>query len=297
MYVHGYSLVCLLLDERAVELNEEEAALWRMFYRTGGLSAKIFNTIVAPYLRVIEFEAGQEIPTEDYFYIVYTGRINLKVYEDEKQMVERKSLSGEMFDLKDLNMFADNSYFSTHKIKTVTETHAKLFRFSRDDMKKIAHHRLAKGVWQALLINNLSFVVESYLEKDRYSTRYSETYCDKIFDPLETWEQPTSWLSGSGTALKKPLEHLVRYIHRSFSPAWPFGHHFTGIRQTLLPLPPQRPSTIPHALPRFHRFSTFGRSLTSSRQATPMASPEGSRAPSPAPPEAQVETGTGVAET
>jgi len=292
MYVHGSSLVCLLLDERAVDLNEEEAALWRMFYRTGGLSAKLFKTIVAPYLRVIEFEAGEEIPTEDYFYIVYTGRIDFKVYEHEKLKVERNCSSGEMFDLKFLGMFAAESVFVTHSIKAVTETHTTLFRFSRDDMEKISHHRLAKGVWQALLINNLSFVVESCLENTRH-LRYTETYCDKIFDPLEKWEQRKEWYAGSGTALKKPLEHLVGYMHWSFSPPWPFKRHLTSIRQTLLPPPPLRPSTVPHLAPRFHRFSTMGRSLTNSRQTTP----EGSRAPSPALPEEQVETGTADAQT
>jgi hypothetical protein len=29
LYVHGTSMVCLFLDERRVELGDDEAALWR----------------------------------------------------------------------------------------------------------------------------------------------------------------------------------------------------------------------------------------------------------------------------
>jgi hypothetical protein len=268
LYVHGSSLICLILDERHTSFTDDEAALWRMFYRTGGLSGKLFKTIIAPHLEVVEFEAGENIPTEDYFYIVYTGRITLQVYEMGQIKVERKTLSGEMFDLKYLGMFSEESVFEIHRLNCTSETKSKLFRFSREDMKKIAHHRLAKGVWQSLLINNLSFVVESYLEIDRHS-KFAESYCDKIFDPLEDWEMPKKWVAGSGSAMKNPELHLLQYIRHSFSPPWPFGGHLTGLRQTLLSPPPQRPSPLPQLPPLFHRMASSLTIANLNRSATP----------------------------
>jgi hypothetical protein len=242
LYVHGSSLVCLILDERQVTFtSEDEAALWRMFYRTGGLSEKLFKMIIAPHLEIVEFEVGENIPTEDFFYIVYTGRVNLQVYGGKNEIkVERTTFSGEMFDLKYLGMFNDKSLFEINTLNCTSETKSKLFRFSRVDMKKIAHHRLAKGVWQSLLINNLS-----------WDSKFGNMYCDKFFDPLDDWEKPKEWAAGSGSALKNPELHLFRYMFLSFSSPWPFGGHLTGLRQTLLSPPPQ--GRLP---PLFHRMAS-----------------------------------------
>jgi hypothetical protein len=289
LYVHGSSLICLILDERQVSLTDDEDALWRMFYRTGGLSAKLFKVIVAPHLQIVEFEEGEKIPTDDFFYIVYTGRVNLKVYEKGQIKVERKTLSGEMFDLKYLGMFSEQSVFEFHHLNCTSEIKSKLFRFSREDMKKIAHHRLAKGVWQSLLINNLSFVVESYLETDRHS-KSAESYCDKIFDPLEDFERPKEWVAGSGAALTNPKMHLLRYIRRSFSPPWPFGGHLTGLRQTLLSPPPHRPSPLRQLPPLFHRMASSVTVANLKRRMTP-CSRSWSATPTSTLPEDQIEAG------
>ena len=78
MYVHGASLICLFVDERKIFLNENELAMWRVFYRTGGLSALLFKTILSPYLEVVEFSEGDNIPTEHHFYVLYTGHVKLE---------------------------------------------------------------------------------------------------------------------------------------------------------------------------------------------------------------------------
>jgi hypothetical protein len=287
VYVHGASLLCLILDERQVSLTEDEGALWRMFYRTGGLSAKLFKIIVAPHLQIVEFEVGQEIPTDDFFYIVYQGRINLQVYEEGEIKVERKTLSGEMFDLKYLGMFHEESVFEFHHLNCSSDTKSKLFRFSREDMKKIAHHKLAKDVWQSLLINNLSFM----LETDRHSN--FADFCYKIFDPLEDWEKPKEWVSGSGSALKNPEMHLLRYIQRSFSPPWPFGSHLTGMRQTLLLPPPHRPSPLPLVPPLFHRMASSAM-VTNLRKSITASSRSRPAADTLVPPEDQANAGPGA---
>jgi hypothetical protein len=100
MYIHGSSLVCLIFDERAVQLSQDEEILWRLFYRTGGLSALLFKKIVAPHLEVVEFEAGVDIPVDNYFYVLYKGRVTLEILEDGKIVSERICRSGEMFDFK-----------------------------------------------------------------------------------------------------------------------------------------------------------------------------------------------------
>jgi hypothetical protein len=256
MYVHGASLLCLILDERKVELDKDETALWRMFYRTGGLSARLYKNIVSPYVQVVEFQPGESIPTDNCFYIVYKGMVHLKVYAGNVLQVDRKFVkSGEMFDLKYIGMFQEDSVFNTHRLECSSVTHTKLFQFSRNDMKKIAHHRFAKTIWQALLINNLSFVVESYIWKNGDVPATSGLQVDKIFTPLEPWEEPKPALAGSGSALQRPLQHLTASIQKSFGPPPPFGGHPTGIRQTLLHAPAQQSTEDPQRMPPLHHLS------------------------------------------
>ena len=245
LFVNGSSLVSLILDERKVTLSEGEAALWRMFYRTGGLSKRLFKSLVAKHLEIVEFEPSAVLPTEDYFHILYTGRVFLVVFDGGVEpRVQRIMCSGEMFHLKYLGLFSESSVFESHKIRVTTLTKVKLFRFSRENMKQIATSRCSKGVWQSLLINNLSFVVETHIETEQQRQARSScdvSYCDRIFRPLEAWEEPKSVLAGSDTALKNFAAHLVYYICHSFSPPW---NHLTSIRQQQLPAPPARPPPV-----------------------------------------------------
>jgi len=161
--------------------------------------------------------------------------------------------TGEMFDLKIIGFFSEASAFDAGIVRCTSLTPARLFRIAKDDMKKMAHNPLAKGVWQALLINNLSYVVESYLSEEKKSNQ-AQIYHDKVFRPLESWDEPKRSLAGSGYALANPCLHFVTYVQRSFSPPWPLKGHPTGIRQTQLPPPPLRPVDSQQP-PRFHRFS------------------------------------------
>lgn len=121
-------------------------------------------------------------------------------------------------------------------------------------MKRISHHPFAKTVWQALLINNLSFVVESYVWKKESPTATTAGLqeVDKIFAPLEPWEEPKPALTGSGLALRSPLQHLIASIQKSFGLPPPFGGHPTGIRQTLLHAPAQPQTEDPQRMPPLH---------------------------------------------
>ena len=244
LYINGSSLISLIMDEKRVHFTDDEAALWRMFYRTGGLSACLFKSIVSDHFKVVEFGPGDIIPTDCYFYIIYKGFVHLDVYEKKERKLHRTALSGEMFDIQYLGMFHQGSVFERSEIRCRSLTNTKLFQFSRDDIVEISHSPFVKGVLQALLINNLSFVVESYrsfvVEQQLISdnpARFSDHYCDKIFSPLADWEKPKNMLAGSGAALSNPLWHLMIYIYRSFALPWPVSGHPAGIRQTLLPSP------------------------------------------------------------
>lgn len=264
LYVHGCSLLCLLGDERAVPLSEDEAALWRMFYRTGGLSQRLFYSIVARHLKVVEFQPGQEIPTNDDFYIIYQGQVKLEVFNDMTHKYDRIMVSGEMFDLNLLGLFSDKTVFHRTQIRCKSITKTKLFRIHKDDMRTIAQNGLAKGIFQALLINQLSFIVESYAERKPLSQAAADKH-DYIFEPLQPWEEPMTVLAGSGQALSKGIVHLLFYIRRSFSPPLPFAGHPTGIRQTQLPAPPQKSSDgeeRPDDIPRFHFRKYLARRMT-----------------------------------
>ena len=255
LYVHGASLANLLLDERAVQFkSDDEAALWRMFYRTGGLSARIYKSIVSPYLEIVTFQPGDIIPTDDFFYILYKGSVHLRVYKDGKLKTERISMhSGDMFDMKYLWLFRSDHFFMDHQISCASISKSTLFRFSRSDMKKIAQQPLVKSVWQSLIINNLSTILEKYVERQAYfSNELDDEDTDRIFRPLEKWEIPKASVAGSGRALRHPWRHFWDSTLRKMALPWPFGIHLNGIRQTQLSPPVNPPSSNPERVCTMH---------------------------------------------
>lgn len=251
LYVNGTSLLSLIRDERPIVLSDDEGALWRMLYRSGGLSMRLFSSIVAPHLQVKEVPAGETLPTADHFYLVYKGQVRLQVHGENKAVtLERVVQSGQMFDLRYLELFNDYSdnFFREGDITCTTMTTCKLYSFSRDDIRKIAHHPLAKGVWQSLLINDLSITAEKFASRHLKDHEY-----DSIFDPLQDWELPDENLPGSGAALRRPLKHFLTSLWRSLRLPWPFGAHQEGIRQTLLPAPRAKPKTSQSHRPFYRR--------------------------------------------
>ncbi|CAJ1959594.1 unnamed protein product [Cylindrotheca closterium] len=239
LYVHGSSLVALIWDERAPKLTDDEAALWRMMYRTGGLSARLFQDVVARHLHVVEVEAGDVVDTENFFFIIYRGRIELEVLEGKKFSHSRVLTSGEMFDLKSLGLVRTESIFDNSSVRCTALCPSKLFEIRKENLVKIAQNPLSKSLFQALLINNLMYIVESYREIN-HTRSENDNYCSKIFDPLEEWEQPESYRSGSGKALQRPLRHIWKGVRGSFGLPWPFSRHPVGLRQTQLPPPLRR---------------------------------------------------------
>ena len=240
LYVHASSLLALCADEAPVRLHPDKAALWRMMYRFTGLSPRLFQSILADKVRVVAYATGQTLDTAHYFYIIYQGQVRLHVVENNVITSSRILVSGEMFDLKFIGFFAPDSVFDQGEIRCQALTDTQLFAIAREDLPAMANHPFAKGVWQALLIHNLSYVVESYLSPQQRSTA-AASYCDNVFAPLASWERADPYKAGSGRAWIHPLTHLMASIQQSFSPPWPWRGHPTGIRHTQLPPPPQRP--------------------------------------------------------
>lgn len=239
LYVHGASLVALIWDERAPALTEDEAALWRMMYRSGGLSARLFQDNVARYLDVVQVQAGDVVDTENCFFIIYRGRIELEVFEGGKLSHSRVLSSGEMCDMKDLGLVRTESIFDNTTVRCTALCASKLFQIRKDDLVKIARNPSSKSVFQALMINNLMHMVQAYREIAK-ARQEDDDYCNKIFDPLEKWELPEPYLAGSGKALHRPLTHIWNGIRGSFGLPWPFSKHPVGLRQTQLPPPLRR---------------------------------------------------------
>lgn len=264
LYVHGSSLVSLLLDERRVHLTEDEEALWRLLYRTAGLSKRLFQelfltTTTKDRLTVLELESGKLIPTDEHFYIIYRGQVRLQVLDPTTGVPTRTRrilVSGEMFDLLYLGLMSADTIFSVGKLRCTSLTPVKLFQIPKHHMKQMAQHSLAKTAFQALLINNLSFAAESFINTDTKRSYMAEKNCDKVFRPLEEWELPPRLAAGSGRALENlALGHLFRTLATSMSPPWPLMGHPKGTRQTQLAPPPARK-------PRFSNTSFFRGSET-----------------------------------
>jgi hypothetical protein len=233
------------MDERPVKLDEHKAALWRMMYRRTGLSQRLFSTILADKVKLIEFPMGETIDTEQNFYIIYHGVVRMHVIQDNVIASTRLLVAGEMFDLQHIGFFADESIFRRGRVRCIAVTPTvQLFCLAKDDLRGVAHHPLAKGVWQALLIHNLSYVVESYLSPSQRSET-AAAYGDRLFRPLDYWEKADEARAGSGQALAHWWAHLTFSLRQSWSPPWPLQGHPKGIRHTQLPPPPQRrPETL-----------------------------------------------------
>jgi hypothetical protein len=239
LYVHGSCTVALFLDELPVKLTDDQEALWRFFYRTGGLSKKLFKTLLADKVELVEYQPGDCIVTETHFSIVYQGQVSLEVMDVGTQQLlsTRTATSAECFDCKDLPLLASDSYFSKHWVKAYSKTKTKVFRISLENMRTIANAPFAKGVFQTMMIDEMEKIIATFQHGGQRPLPDLVAELDPMFQPLSAWEEPKRFDAGSETALQNPLRHLLRYLVSFFSPPPPLGGHPTGIRHTLLPAP------------------------------------------------------------
>ncbi|GKY98722.1 hypothetical protein MPSEU_000828500 [Mayamaea pseudoterrestris] len=236
LYLHGFSLVVLLTDEAKVQLTDDQAALWRLFYRTGGMSERIFYEVMVSngHVQVVECDADTTLDTDNHFYILYQGSVTMHIQDARGESIDRQVGRGEIFDFKHLGMLNQSKYFQETFIRCETKTKAKFFQFSKDSMSQIAHHPLSKVVWQSLLINNLSRAVANARRGNLF---VSEECADDIFAPLASWELPDATKAGSGQTLHHPFQYIWLSMRRSCYYPWPCGRSTPGMRQTQLAAP------------------------------------------------------------
>lgn len=248
LYVHISTVVRLLNDERPVTLTEDEQALWRMFYRTGGLSQKMFQKVVASHCQVVTYQQDEKVDTDQYFYIIYRGTVKLTVTDDDGAIVSsRKAQSGQLFDFRALGLLMDHDSLVKHRLEAVVAvSKVTLFRFPKADMPSIASHPSTRLLWKELLMENLLRIVQRYFDKRMHRTNIdsSSDYVNPIFAPLQPWEEPNPLRAGSGLALQNPLAHIWASMTWSFAPPWPFQGPPDGLRHTQL-LAPGRVQNIP----------------------------------------------------
>lgn len=273
--INTVAVIRLFLDEAPVVLNQQDqaqSALWRMLYRHGGLSARIFKDVLVHKFDVVSYEPGESIPVDNYFYIVYEGRIKVDIYaagasssdrgneNNGKSIVCRTRIleSADVFDFKHLDLFhpSARSVFAHRVLDARSDTAVKLFRFQSSDIAKIANSPVTKGIWQSILICSLSQIAKysndnaaatassgtdstltSSESSDVTENDISHPLRDPVFGPLQKWEEPNPVHAGSGMALSVPLGHLLHYASTSFLLPWPLTKWKVGLRQGSLPAP------------------------------------------------------------
>jgi hypothetical protein len=224
-----------------------------MFYRTGGLSQKLFKDTVAKYCEVVTFKEGQEIRTDEWFYIVYKGTVRITVSDDNGAFISsRKAQSGQLFDFRDLGLLQDvHKSLARHRLEGVVATSdSTLFRFPKDQIAQIASHQSTRLMWKELLMENLLRIVQRYFDKRirQGLDSINGEYTNPIFLPLEKWEEPNPLRAGSGLALKTPFMHIFATMGWSFSPPWPWKGPPPGLRHAQLPAPGRVQNVPPQKL-------------------------------------------------
>ena len=241
LYVHLSSVVRLLLDEGHVTLSTHQEALWRMFYRVGGLSRKLFQHEIAAHMQVVTMNKGDELDVEKYFYITYQGIVSIQIYDRANDRLLRTAVDGSgcMFDFKHLGLLQPlTSPMTQHKLVVTAASDVTLFQFAAADIRNIANAKVTKSVWQTVFIGILARIAVQRLGDDHVDpARADPDRLDPLFGPLTASETPNPLLAGSGAALERPLAHVAYCMQRYFTPPWPFSQHLVGIRHGMLTAP------------------------------------------------------------
>ena len=239
LYVHVTTVVRLLKDEVPVQLSDDHQALWRMFYRVGGLSQRMFQKTVACHCQVVHHDKGAMLDVEKYFYIIYKGTCKLTVTDDQSGSIvsARKAQSGQLFDFRALGLLEHNPNIAKHRLEAVvTVSQVTLFRFTRARMPTIANHPRTRLLWKELLMENMLRIVQRYFDRRMRLENAVDgmEYIHPIFAPLEPWEQPHPMRAGSGQALTQPWRHFWASMQWSFAPPWPWQGPPEGLRHNEL---------------------------------------------------------------
>lgn len=255
LYVQLSSVVRLILDEGPVQLDENEELLWRVFYRSSGLSRLLFKKHVSKYFQLVEVKPETKLDTEEYVGIILDGVVRAEITIN-RLTLPIKLGSGEIFDLKHVRFFQRipsiyssirrKSSLTTETIAATTMVDSKIFMCKAQDMTQLSSKPNLKTAWMGLLICLLSDIGDRPFrsnntviisdEESPMSTMNNER--SAIFSPLEEWEKPPSHLWGSGNSLWVFHKHLFFNLKVTFQLPWPFMPWVSGIRHIdSLPVP------------------------------------------------------------
>ena len=139
-------------------MSPEQAALWRAFYRTGGLSQRVFSTVIAKHMTIKTYDALTVLDTDNFFFILYKGTAQIAVSDEGVMTHTRKVTSGQMFDVKKLDLLHFVEHFNGTHVDVTSITPVTVFAFHADEISAVAYHPKCVSVWQQLLVENLSQV-------------------------------------------------------------------------------------------------------------------------------------------
>ena len=128
LYVLFSGIARLLMDESQVTFaSDEEEALWRLFYRLGGVSRKVFQSNICRHMKVVHCKPGQKLSVESNFYILYKGIVNLDIYDKDQVIATGQDGSGSMFDFKNLGLLHNEKRFKS-QLERTEDNHKKIAR-------------------------------------------------------------------------------------------------------------------------------------------------------------------------
>lgn len=167
LLMHGLSVIRIFYDERHIELTEDEEPLWRYLYRQSGLSKAKFKTFICPTLELVEYDAGQQIPLDDKFFIVLDGICHAEAEHFSISTTQRSIfvpiVSGQMFPLQHMcleYMPTDNVFTRSWIRPVVAATKCKLYTFPSERLKEMSKYPATRDAWMSLLVATLTMIAE-----------------------------------------------------------------------------------------------------------------------------------------
>jgi hypothetical protein len=217
--VHGTGLVMILLDEREIKFDDEKyELLYNYFYRKTGVSKLIFKDHIISNGKFEKFTKGDVITENDdskKFYIIVSGivDIDLTVYDSKKQF---RLVSGQVFDIKYLNIFGIHVGLYTEQFKAVcTSENCLLYSFTLDELEKMAFKSLpiVASTWFSFILTIASEIAERPFQTtdDHLIKKYhTSEFIHKSFLKLEKDEISTE--AGSGYFYREPCRNFLRAL-------------------------------------------------------------------------------------
>ncbi|EGD72459.1 hypothetical protein PTSG_00482 [Salpingoeca rosetta] len=234
---HVYAVYLLIRDEAPVSLkDEEEEAVWRLFYRRSGMGRLEFREVIKRgYWR--SYAAGETIVDEtnalSHLHLIVEGVVEFTSVFHGIKSPPRKLYSGDLFNLAVTNLFGVKVGFNSDSFVAVAKSDCLVLCWSFDQVNVMAN-RIAPSVssyWRNMIL----YTVAS--EFNRTHEGVAQLGC---LDARGTPEAPY-WYHGARTRDFEPLEEdeepettscggIMRWIIKSIDPFPP-----PGMRHNSLP--------------------------------------------------------------